>query len=211
MTSTDKGLYFFKVFDLSFFAPGLVIALTLTWVWEAPLVAIKAPINTAAGIIALIAAIGAIYVLGLSVFSIMWDIYRKKSRYLPPKDSNTKTESGNPSSESTKTNESQEWPPFPVLFKGPLRDELILYFWYLRATCLGLAFAFLVSFFLLLGFSVYDSNTGTSVQWLPVSLVMAMELIAAIFLVRRGLKFGRCVDKSLEHRAWDWYESGPRD
>lgn len=71
MSSGDKGLYFFKVFDLSFFAPGLVIALTLAWVWNGKLSGLQTSLTTAGGIHTLIIAVGLIYSFGLTVFPIM--------------------------------------------------------------------------------------------------------------------------------------------
>lgn len=192
MNPTEKSLTFFKVFDLAFFAPGVVIALTLAWVFREHLGGLDVAITKASGVLAVVLAIGGIYAVGLAIFSAMWWIFRGKARAGPEE-----AERVGPSG----------WPRFPLLFDGAVQDELILYFWYLRATCFGVAAAFVLSALILLGDSLYGFLLGGSRSSLPFGLtaglilVLAVEGLAAWALVRQGQRFDRGVDGSLGARA----------
>ncbi|MCB1037026.1 MAG: hypothetical protein KDD47_24580 [Acidobacteria bacterium] len=192
MNPSEQGLTFFKVFDLAFFAPGVVIALTLAWVFQDRLEGFDAQITQAKGILAVVLVIGGIYVVGLVLFSVMWFLFRSGSRQGPDKIESV-GDSG--------------WPRFPLLFEKGNREELILYFWYLRATCYGVALALVVSALTLLvaccnGLCLKSAGTGPaepSAGWLgPVIL---FELLGAGALVVQGNRFNRGVEGSLAPRA----------
>ena len=85
-----------------------------------------------------------------------------------------------------------DWPPLPLLFKGETQTELILYFWYLRATCLSLAGSFVISAWCILIFRSGDSFAFG---------IVIFELLAAFLFVHQALGYGEGVDRSLQARA----------
>lgn len=198
MASGDKGLYFFKVFDLSFFAPGMVLALTGAWIWNHHLGSLQQKFTTPGGVLALMAAIGVIYILGLVCFSLTWALYRRVKKH---------------ETEGLKVLSDTYWPPLPLLFEGQQRDELILYFWYMRATCLTLATSFCISWLSIMATLAYQYHL---LDVLHISLenliaISLVELISFYFLIKQGLRFGKSVDRSLLHRAMDHDYFDPKD
>lgn len=178
MTSADKSLAFFKIFDLAFFAPGVVIAGTVGWLFRDELAGLRIELGSPVGILFLILGIGAIYVTGLSTFSVTWLIFRQLRKRRSPQEAPAIGRSG--------------WPALALLFQGETQDELILYFWYLRATCLSLATAFLVSS--LAVFLSYEKEP-------MVVLFCLAEVGVATSLAFQGLGYDEGVERSLSSRA----------
>lgn len=198
MLPADKGWFFFKVFDLSFFAPGVVIALTTAWVWKGELEHLKVQLSTAAGIITVVVVIGGIYSIGLTIFSLMWSIYRLKRRDGPfRKDPAT----------GDQEEKKLDWPPFPLMFPEEICNELILYFWYLRATCFGLACSFIISALILCFVfcirQLLNMEPGATI--LTMSVVIICEILASFMLILQGKRLSDNVDQSLNQRALDYY------
>lgn len=176
MKTVENSLTFFRVFDLAFFAPGVVIVTTVCWLKQDDLVIFGKGLTTPLGILAVLSGIGAIYCAGLITHCFTWFILRcKKSKR--PEEMN---EIGG------------SWPPMALLFEDALRDDLILYFWYLRATCLNVASALLLSIILVLAIKGFEPN---------LLIAAAVALLAACLLVIQGHHFDKSVKRSLRHRA----------
>jgi hypothetical protein len=180
MKAAEKGLVFFKIFDLAFFAPGVVLVLTGAWLVKDKIFLLNVQylqLGTATGILAVLVGIGAIYAAGLTTFSLTWLVFRRLRRKAP-QDIDEFGKSG--------------WPSFALLFKGETSDELILYFWYLRATCFGLASAFLLSGLAILLVRFDDTSS---------LLIAGIEAVAAVLLALQGRSYDRGVDRGLRGRA----------
>ena len=178
MKAAEKSLVFFKIFDLAFFAPGLVLVATGAWLLDRDFDSLKeVTLASPMGILLVLAGIGAIYSVGLVVFSLTWQAFRRISRKRP---------------QEIKVLGRKGWPPFPLLFDAEVRDEMILYFWYLRATCLGLACAFLLS---AVAIFVFRNDSVLAVRF------ALCEVVAAVPLTIQGLGYGRAVDRSLRGKA----------
>lgn len=135
--NVEQSLAFFKVFDLAFFAPGSVIIVHLAALFHQKLSFLEAPLSTAGGILAVISGIAMIYVVGAANFSLTWAAFSKfrgsslcKSLY------------------SLFPERSDNLPPIAQRFQENTRDELLLYFWYLRGTFMALSCSLVISAFM---------------------------------------------------------------
>lgn len=187
MKTTDHALTFFRVFDLAFFAPGTVIVATCLWIWSDDLFdATEVDLATPAGILGVLLGIGAIYSAGLVTHSLTWRVRRVLQR-----------KGEGPEEVSI---ESAGWPPLPLYFGDALRDDLILYFWYLRATCWNVATALLISA-ILVTFDQWELNCTVGLCWLG-----AFSLCT--FLVIQGRGYDAQVNRSLASRVRAMKPSG---
>ena len=201
---TQKTLTFFRVFDIAFFAPGVVlIGLFANMGLKFP--GATASLSSPNGVIALLSGIAALYIAGVAAHSAVWYAYR--SRWARRWQDAVEDEIQEELEESPSA-----WPPIALEFEGPTRDELILYFWYLRATCWNIAASLLaVSLILPLG------KTGT---WSERILLASLSLLAAILLFsqgknyhityRRCLRFKRASQEALPLNRNDQNSSHPQ-
>ena len=171
--AVQTSLSFFKIFDLAFFAPGLLIAIHLGILNFAELKSLSFDLSSTAGtIIAVIAGIGIVYALGLANFALSRVFLHLFLNRIP----------------SLRRGLQQGWRPFPMRFEGSTRDDLLLYFWYLRSTTLALGVAFLVS-------AVYlKINTGFTSCW---GMTLG-ELLCAGFLFFLSRDYKENLDRSFD-------------
>ena len=168
-----------------------MIALTLAWVFSERLYVLDLEITKASGILAVVLVIGGVYVVGLSIFSAMWWLFRKGKRSGP---------------EEIRTVGETGWPSFPLLFEDHYQAELILYFWYLRATCFGIAVAFGLSAVIILSHALLQwispaSEPPDSRMVVAYVCTALVELLAARMLILQGQRFNKGVDRALAPRA----------
>ena len=191
MKTIDRTLTFFRVFDLAFFAPGVLLAGTCLFLSRQFLVDLNVSLSQSGGILLVLGGIGAIYSAGLMTHSITWAALRIARRLLrlvrgiwPKAEHDTEP----------------DWPPWPLLFEDSLRDELILYFWYLRATCWNLASAVVLSTFLVL-----------RIHGIMFEIIVGALGVSTI-LVAQGSDFNRAVNRCLEtmSRSRVAVDEGPR-
>jgi len=156
----DKSLTFFRVFDIAFFAPGciLMVFARASGLWPKHL---PDSLTSPEGVFCLVAGVAITYILGLIVHAVVWFVV---------------SSFGKPSADGSDK-------PFASRFKKRTKDELLLYFWYLRATCWNVAAALVIG----------------SVMWLAqpldprcrVALAGVAFLVAMAALVRQGNSFHR--------------------
>ncbi len=170
---------FFRVFDLAFFAPGaFIIAVLANCGLTLP--GFKEKLSTAGEIIALLSGIAALYTLGLVVHALVWLSFNKWGKSWKEK---IKKEI---------ENEDAEWIPFPLRFENAVRDELILYFWYLRATCWNMATAILIAIPLIVTFCA-----STEPWWLYLIVTTVIGLSCSILLFHLGGVYHRSMTRSI--------------
>lgn len=162
----EKTLTFFRVFDLAFFAPGTVLFLAMWGLGLLPL-AHKTDLTTAEGAIALVASVAAIYVIGLSVHALVWEVLLPLLRF------RTRAQ--------RKEEQTSDWIPFPMRFRDSSQEEIILYFWYLRSTCWNVGIAIALS---LLLWGV------TELGWPSPGTIMAVcGMTSAALLIALGRRY----------------------
>ncbi len=124
----DYSLSFFRVFDLAFFVPGMLLFGAM---WYSgcflPFDALSFHNDTVHGILAGAFAVVFIYVLGLFCHGIQRTVY--SNRYIW--------------SICRKDKNSTPW--YANLRKDNPRYELIMYFWYMRSTCWNLVAAIVLA------------------------------------------------------------------
>lgn len=119
----DKFASLFRIFDLGFFIPGAVLFFVFQAEMESSLTKVDGSLTTAKGIAALARMISMIFVLGVACHCIQRIVYRISRR------------SGIVSVESRHHSWYQR-------LDSKKRDDLAIYFWYMRATAWNLAIAF---------------------------------------------------------------------
>ncbi len=137
----DKALSFFRVFDLAFFAPGVVVALALwhcDWLPAEFVVAARQGITTGTGLMAVLAGVAMTFILGLLCHAILRLVGCVVDKCCPNLLGPLKLKKSSDASQSAPESASKRW-----YFSLPetARTDLALYFWYLRSTCWNLAAA----------------------------------------------------------------------
>jgi hypothetical protein len=120
----DKAATFFRVFDVAFFAPGVVLFAALLRAGYIPDTVLKINLSTIEGILIIVQAVAGVYILGLICHAIQ-RIIKTLCKLLPASDK---------SSWYTRLTSNSSY-------------ELVTYFWYLRATCWNLAIALAIALF----------------------------------------------------------------
>ena len=129
----EKSLSFFRVFDIAFFAPGILLFAAI-WYHFSPEIAVanisigEIKDNAPLAIAVMTVSVALIYLFGLlchALQRVLWEFVFRRFCPTPP------------------THKS--W--FQALDRAAC-EELALYFWYMRATCWNLAIAVSLSSFL---------------------------------------------------------------
>jgi hypothetical protein len=121
----EKSLSFFRVFDIAFFAPGILLFAAIWYRFFPEISIADIEKSTPRAIAVMTVSLAFIYLLGLLCHGFQRAIWELVSR---------------PASVT-----KQAW--FDGLDRAA-REELALYFWYMRATCWNLAVAVITSSFL---------------------------------------------------------------
>jgi len=122
-----NALSLFRIFDIGFFLPGAVVLAALYHAWGVSGIGQLPdflPLSTSGGLIQALLTLGAIYVLGLLIHATQRVLFPLIFPRLKPQ----------PKSQPWYCNLAEEQ-----------REDLVLYFWYLRATCWNLAVAIPIS------------------------------------------------------------------
>ena len=118
----DKFASLFRVFDLGFFIPGAVLFFAFQAEFESGLLKVEGGLTQAEGIASLARMITMIFVLGIACHGVQRIVYRVARRVgIVPIGSHR-----------------QSW------YRGlesKKRDDLVVYFWYMRATAWNLSLA----------------------------------------------------------------------
>lgn len=181
--SVEKSLTFFKVFDLAFFAPGAVLFTAVYVYGFVPIPGFNKEVTNVAGIVALLLTLASIFIAGLLVHGVVFGLVRPLLQ------------------RKAKRRQGEGWRSLPqklAAYEGDAQArELVLYFWYLRATCWNLALALVAS-------AALVAVKIARVYWAPypwgyiraTGLVIAALAVAAL-LIKMGLDFQRQVKKTL--------------
>jgi hypothetical protein len=162
----DRALSLFRIFDIAFFAPGAVIFAAVYQVgWFSWKGGDSLTTSTAGSILALLLGLGLVYMIGLVTHGIQRMTLHKWV--------------GKPSEEDRA---KDSW----FLKLKPERvEELRLYFWYLRATCLNLVVALLIAAVIFF----WSSPLKPSGLWVAVIVLVVSE----IALLSLGRDFNRAM------------------
>ena len=218
----SDSLQFFKIFDLAFLAPGVVIAIHLAALNADKLKGHDLSLVTVGGVLALLGVIGSVYALGLANFALSrvllsctrlllgcirwllgcirwllgcirwlldwwfspgWD---QRLRARLPRFLSFETHSDSPGQAS----DGRRGTPLPLRFKDQTRDDMVLYFWYLRSTTMSLGVALIVSVGLL---AFYAPSSH-------LELLQGVEFGIAIALFYLSYEYGSNLDSCW--RAW---------
>lgn len=136
-----------------------------------------------------------IYAAGLIAFAITWYVYRWERSQ--SKSSGSKADKGKVSKPK---GSGRCKLPFPLAFDKPLQDELLVYFWYLRATCFSLACAMVLSGSILLvdfGIAWVQSRTLPQTWLWRLSILITLGL-ACYFLISLGKRYETNVDECIQ-------------
>ncbi|MEM9558082.1 MAG: hypothetical protein AAGC60_27745 [Acidobacteriota bacterium] len=185
MDPAQRSLVFFKIFDLAFFAPGSVVGVTAAVIWWPELNSFLADDNlgVAGGILLSLAVLVVVYVAGLVIFSLAWWLFR---RHRQSKSLCQKPHEVSPYGD-------RDWLATPLLFDREVRTELILYFWYLRATCLSVSVALALAG---IGLVFADCALSCSDLW----FVGGVALLAPL-LWWKGISYHKTFERSLAPHA----------
>ena len=169
----DKALSFLRVFDIAFLVPGMalyIVVQRLGYPYSLP-IAGTLKLTSADGILWLVQAIVAVYGLGLIchgiqrlVNEVIWRIRQDIQ--------NSANGSGQPPKVTTLDSERDS--AWYESVANEKRDELAVYFWYLRATSWNLAAAILIA--VLLWWFQATGIEGEDLL-LPVAVGSAMSLV----------------------------------
>jgi hypothetical protein len=171
----DNSLSFFRVFDLAFFAPGMLLFGVMWYSGCFPVDALSSHDDTIHGIITGAFAVVFIYVLGLICHGIQ-RVVRWFIRLLLK----------NRRSTTPDNTESTPSPWFAKLTKDSPRTELSLYFWYMRSTCWNLAVA------IVLAVIIYFNQSKLALS-LSVGLISVLVIGVLVFL---GYEFDKSMRKA---------------
>jgi len=183
---TDKALSFFRLFDLAFFVPGAVVfaAFVYGYVCSASSDVFSFDLTELFGIGAILGSLGAIYLIGMFLHGLQRLLYGRKS--IGRLFAGARASAG-----------ANPW--YWHLERGR-REELVLYFWYLRATCWNTALAVLAA-------PVAVALGAGSLHAVPFWLLPAV-LTACLLLLYMGWDFERALrafeqasDERQEHNA----------
>lgn len=175
----DKALTFFRVFDLAFFAPGTILLVVGWYLWAPESVRPTQP-SAVENLITFLAFIAAAFFIGLVIHAVVWTVFKPIL---------VNERSGSPDEDQNGA-ESAGWIPFPNHFDGNTRIDLILYFWYLRATCWNGAFALGISALLVLCSSKLDP------LWVRCATSLAL-IFSGVMLCLLGSNYHRTLRNSL--------------
>lgn len=171
----EKTLTFFRVFDLAFFAPGtLLIACGYMFFGDPSDLTIE--LGVAQITIAILGFVAAAFCVGLVVHSATWCLRSLIIKLF------TRPDAGSPRK------------PLPMRLAGAPHPELILYFWYLRATCWNVAF----SLFIALLLALFSDHRQTYIDSHPVSLTFFVSLAIAA-LLHQGKNFNETLRDIFEN------------
>lgn len=169
MKTVESGMTFFRVFDIAFFAPGTLLAGVCLWRWKDTVPGLASPLNSTEGVLLVFSAISLVYTLGLVVHSISWQIYQLLNK--------------------------KEKTPLLSLIDSSALSQMVLYMWYLRATCWNLSLAIVISTCIL----YFDDATKSWIwmHWVGAACI-ALALLLQGISYDGGVKRNR---KKLEERA----------
>jgi hypothetical protein len=154
-----NALSLFRIFDIGFFLPGAVVLVALWYSWRISGAGQPPefhPLSTSIGLIQALLALGTIYVLGLLIHAIQRVLFPLFFGSLEPQ----------PKSKPWYCNLAEEQ-----------REDLVLYFWYLRATCWNLAVAIPVSCLLVVAGCVQKTWQYTFCALGTLSVPVSMYLL----------------------------------
>ena len=164
----EKAFSLFRVFDVAFFVPGILLFTTLTWQGWLPTT--TRPLTERQGAIALLASVAAIYVLGVTVHgtqravseAVCWtgsrasDLVRLLGSEIMEADA-----------------DGAGWYRH---VSDAHRETLASYFWYMRATCRNLAVAIMASVSLVSWAGSLDCGESTAL-WVGASAIGMAALL----------------------------------
>lgn len=178
----QKALTFFRVFDLAFFAPGTILLIAGIYLFGDSSPSASSP-DMFRITVAIFGFVAAAFCIGLVVHSFVWcskswieAVFRRAGK-------------------SETVSSPNDTLPFPMRFKGGPQEDLILYFWYLRATCWNIA----CSLSLILIYLIFaGENLPTQLQEFQTVLMVVLAA-SVVVLVRQGSEFQRTVYASFEY------------
>lgn len=175
----DKGLSFFRFFDLAFFAPGTLLFAAL-WYGKFLHQPVSESGDTLQGIFTVVFAIVAIYVLGLLCHGVQRLISLAVESYGIWKEERRPAPGQSPSQQTPGRK------PWYAGLKESSRHELALYFWYMRATCWNLAAAVIPSAWLY------------SETYCRPGLLWSAATVAIVALTLMGYEFDKSLKKTMD-------------
>ena len=146
----DNSLSFFRVFDLAFFAPGMLLFGAIWYSGCFPIDALSSHDDTVHGILTGAFAIVFIYVLGLICHGIQRAVHCLIG---------------------IKNIGSTPW--YTNLKKDNPRHELSMYFWYMRSTCWNLVVAIVLAVII----SYYQNIPVISLSVIAISVFVIVVLV----------------------------------
>lgn len=176
----ERSLTFFRAFDLAFFAPGTALLAATAYLMFPAAFSGQSDLGTTEAVIGVIAFIAATFVTGLVLHSFVWLI---RKLLIKPITKRSQDASKSPRSSL-----------LLKLLKDGARADLLLYFWYLRATCWNLALVVLIV---------------TPLAWcahervpLPKVAIVLLGLLLFVVLACQGSDFDRCLQaEKREHEC----------
>jgi FtsH-binding integral membrane protein len=177
----DNSLSFFRVFDLAFFAPGMLLFGAMWYSGCFPIDPLSSHDDTVHGILTGAFAVVSIYVLGLICHGIqrlvLWFIRLILNLFILIKNRR-----------STTPNNTEPTPPpwFAKLTKDSPRIELSLYFWYMRSTCWNLVVAIVLAVII---------RNYQNIPVLSLS-VIAISVFVIVVLAFLGYEFDKSMRKA---------------
>jgi len=172
---------FFRLFDIAFFAPGTLLFLAL---YVAEVLPRNPPsgekLTTSESIVSLLVAMALIYLLGLLTHGV-------QSRIVWPLGRRWKKEGPKEGAEGQGAPGEREPAWFQRLSAEP-RENLSLYFWYMRATCRNLAVALPAAALLLFA----GDSPGRSTK----ALLLGIAVLGAVLLVQLSREYDDALERS---------------
>jgi len=170
----QKTLSFFRVFDIAFFAPGIVL---FGAIWYGHIAkchfASQWKDDTVNTVISIMLVIAFIYVLGLLCHSI-----QRLMQYSLKRTHNNRSNDA-----------ASSYSPWFMGLEGSTLHEFATYFWYLRSTCWNLAIAVFVAAII--------SWEGLTAYWNGLTVILAVFIVSTAFLLL-GFDFEKSMLKAME-------------